>query len=260
MNRRARFYRLDMASPRLAHVFCTERPRIVFVFAAIPRVQLTIKDPMKDAEGILGIINVLENSVRIGAKKVVYSSSGFIYGNAKRVPVVEREPFQPLAPYNISKFACENYLRFFHSYYGLDYVILRYATVYGPRQTSGAMLYYIQTIKRNRPPEIYGKKTRDYIFISDVVRANLAAVERATHRVDPVFNIAVGRETRIEDLCGMIAATLGKPMPKLRMLPSIPGEVDRYFLDTRKARRVLSFRPRVPLPAGLKKTIAWLSE
>lgn len=254
---RARFYKMDTASPRLASVFKKERPHYVFVLATMSSPPLTILDPKRDAGAIIGLINILENAVRFKVKKVLYSSSGFIYGNARTFPTPESEFFQPLAPYNISKYASEQYLKFFHTHYGLPIVILRYATVYGPRQISRVLADYIKKIRRGRRSEIYGRKTRDYIYVSDVARVNLRALEVSDYRGDPVFNISGGKETVMHDLYRMIARLLGQPRNMSIQRPAKPGEVDRFWLDIRRAKRVLGFKPRIPLKIGLEKTVEW---
>ncbi|MFY9462536.1 MAG: NAD-dependent epimerase/dehydratase family protein [Candidatus Sungiibacteriota bacterium] len=253
----ARFYRLDAASTKIAAVFDRERPDYVYLFAALVNVPLGLKHPSHDAKSIIALVNVLENCVQYGVKKVLYSSSGFIYGNAVRRPTSESAPLQPLSPYSISKAAGESYLKFFHSYYGLPYVILRYGTVYGSRQVSGAVADYIRKICRNERAEIYGTKTRDYVHVADVVAANIAAMRANIGGHEAVFNIATGKETHLAKLYAMIARVLGKPGNKPVLRPARSGEIDRFCLDTRKAKKMIRFSPRVPLERGLAETIRW---
>ena len=254
---RARFYQMATASPRLEAVFKRERPHYVFILAAVSSPPVSVEDPLRDVAGLVGLINLLELSRRYKVKRALYSSSGFIYGNSKRLPTPESEPFQPLAPYNISKFAGEQYLNFYREHYGLPSVVLRYSTVYGSRQRSRVIADYIKKISRGKRAEIYGTKTRDYVYVSDVVRANLRAMEAGKYRPDPVFNIGGGRETDLADLYRMIASILGRPANTPIRRPAKLGEVDRFWLDIRRARRILGYRPRVRIEEGLQKTVAW---
>lgn len=257
INPRAKYYHANAASPAdIRKVFRKERPNFVMNFAALTDIPLAIRQPLRDAESILVIVNVLENAVRFGVKKILHASSGFIYGNTKRIPTPETESPRPLNPYTISKMACENYLKFFHSQHGLPFVALRYANVYGPRRKTGAIPYFIRQIVRGEPTEIYGKKTRDCIFVSDIVRANLLAFEKNTKGVEPIFNIGSGRETDFIEFHSIIKKILGKPA-ELRLLPERPGEVDRMCLDVSQAKRILGFTPRVGLKDGLTRTIRW---
>ena len=257
---RARFYRMATVSPRLEAVFRRERPHHVFALAAVSSPPVSVEDPLRDVAGLAGLINLLELARRYKVKKVLYSSSGFIYGNSKRLPTPESEPFQPLAPYNVSKFASEQYLKFYREHYGLPSVILRYSTVYGPRQLSRVIADYITKISRGRRAEIYGIKTRDYVYVSDVVAANLRAMEARDYRGEPVFNIGSGRETNLADVYRAIAGILGQDDNRPIRKPAKPGEVDRFWLSIRRARRVLGFRPRIALAEGLRKTVAWFQE
>lgn len=257
VHHRARFYRMQTASPRLEAVFRRERPHYVFALAAVSSPPISVEDPLRDAAGLVGLINLLERSRRHKVRKVLYSSSGFTYGNARHLPTPESEPFQSLAPYNISKFASEQYLEFYREHYGLASVVLRYSTVYGPRQLSRVIGDYITKISRGERAEIYGTKTRDYVYVSDVVAANLRAMEVRDYRGEPVFNIGSGQETNLADVYRAIARILGQADNRPVHKPPKPGEVDRFWVDIRRARKILGFRPRVALAKGLQKTVEW---
>ncbi|RJQ36787.1 NAD-dependent epimerase/dehydratase family protein [Candidatus Parcubacteria bacterium] len=252
-----RFYRMPTASRALGNVFRREKPEYVFAFAAVSNPPVSIVEPLRDVAGLAGLLNLLEFSRAHTAKRVLYASSGYIYGNAGRFPTPETEPFQPLAPYNISKFAGEQYLKFYREHHGLDSVILRYSTVYGPRQVSRVIEDYILKISNGRRAAIYGAKTRDYVHVTDIVRANLAAMEIRGYRGDPVFNIGSGKETDMADLYAALAAILGRPNNRPIRKPPKPAEVDRFWVDIRRARRILGYRPTVKLTDGLSETVAW---
>ena len=258
-NPKARFYKLNAASiPGLSKVFKKEKPDFVMIFSSIVDVPTAIARPLSTAEGIATTINVLEHSVRHNVKKVLYASSGFIYGNARKIPTPETEPFQPLNPYNIAKATSEYYLKFFHEHYRLPYVALRYAPVYGPRRTIGPIFDYIRNISAGKRAKLYGTKTRDYIYVEDVARANLIAMQKYIADKDPIYNIGTGKEIRLDALYAFIAKLLQKPNNIPVKKESRSAEVDRFALDIRKARRVLGFRPHVSLIEGLRETIAWV--
>ncbi|MBI2639316.1 MAG: NAD-dependent epimerase/dehydratase family protein [Candidatus Sungbacteria bacterium] len=261
INPKAKFYRANAASPGdIGEVFRRERPDFVMNFAALTDIPLAIREPLRDAESIFIIINILENAVRFGVKKILHASSGFIYGNTRRIPTPETEPPQFTNSYAISKFACENYLKFFNAQYGLPYVSLRYANVYGPRRKTGVIPYFIRQIIGNEPSDTYGKKTRDCVFVSDAVRANLLAFEKSIRGSEPVFNIGSGQEASLGEIHSIIKKLLGKPKAELFQKPAKKGEVNRMCLDIRRAKKVLGFAPSVSLEEGLRQTVEWYKE
>lgn len=255
---KARLYVFNAASPhKMEKVFKKEKPEFVMIFSSLVDVPTAIDKPLLAAEGVAATINVLEHAVRHKVKKVLYASSGFIYGNAHKIPIPETEPFQPLNPYNIAKATSEYYMKFFYVHYGLPYVALRYAPVYGPRRTIGPVFDYIRKISAGERGALYGNKTRDYIYIEDVVRANLTAMQKSVYGKSPIFNIGTGKEIRLDALYAMIARLLNKPENKPIRKGIKSSEVERFALDTRKARRILGFTPAVSLEDGLKKTVDW---
>src|SRR6266404_3042107 len=177
VNQRAVFYKLDINDSGFEKVFKKHRPKAVFMLGFNTNVPKSVKDPLYDSQSITGSLKTLEFSRRYGVQKVIFSSTSFVYGNTKVLPTPETVPAMPDNPYIISKSAVENYVQFYGKAYGLDYVIFRYATTYGPRQVGGAMADYIRTIHRGGQADIFGngKKTRDYMYVGDIVRANLMA-------------------------------------------------------------------------------------
>lgn len=256
---KARLYVFNAVSPqKMENIFKEEKPEFVMIFSSLVDVPTAIAKPLLAAEGIATTINVCEQAVRHKTKKVLYASSGFIYGNARRIPIKEIEPFQPVNPYNIAKATSEYFMQFFSDHYGLPYVALRYAPVYGPRRTIGPIADYIRKISSGKRAEMYGVKTRDYIFVGDVVRANLIAMEKHISRTTPVFNIGTGREVRLDAIYALIARLIGKPRNTPVQKGSRSSEINRFALDIKKANRMLGFRPQVTLAEGLQKTIAWV--
>lgn len=256
LNPKAAFYKIGVESPGLARVFSEHKPEFIYHFAFFVLVPKSTKNPLLDVPSIAGSLNLFMNAKEYGAKKIVFSSSGFLYGNTKSLPVKETEPVVPVSPYIVSKHAVEEYLRFFKGAYGLPYVVLRYPAVYGPRQVTGAMADYIRQISRGRQAQIWGngEKTRDYVYIDDVVRANLLALRVPDSHPNPIFNIGTGKETSLNVLYKKIARLLGRKL-KPKYVKDRIGEQMRYALDASKICRELGWRPTISLNEGLRKTL-----
>lgn len=253
LNSKAKFYKINIANPKIENIFKKEKPEIIYHFAFNVQVPKSVKNPLIDVDSIVGAVNIFKNAQKYSVKKVIFSSSGFVYGNTKNLPIKESEPIDPISPYVVAKNTVENYLRFFNRAYDLPYVILRYSTVYGPGQIMGAMTDYIRKLASGKQAEIWGDgtKTRDYVYIDDVIRANLLALDLPLDYPDPVFNIGTGIETTLNELYWKIAELLNKE-PKPIYLPDRPGEQIRYCLDYSKAKKVLNWEPRYNFGKGLK--------
>ncbi len=261
VNPAATFYELDVSDEGLADVFEKEKPEIVFALAFNTNVPLSVRDPLFDLRSIKCSLNTFVNAHRFGTKKVILASSSFIYGNTKHLPVTESHPPQSVSPYAISKIASEHYLEFFHQTHGLPMVILRYSTIYGPRQAGGAMADYIRKIGAGERAEMYGdgELTRDYVFVDDVVEANLRAISLADDHADPVFNIGSNREITLNELYRTIARSLGHADNVPVYKPARPGEMKRFLVSYEKAKVELGWEPRVPLDKGLERIYSHLS-
>jgi UDP-glucose 4-epimerase len=270
LNPKAKFYLLDIRNDEIEKVFELERPDVVNHHAAQISVPLSTEDPSLDADiNILGLINLLENCVKYNVKKFIFASTGgAIYGITDNIPTPETEPPRPLSPYAISKLASEHYIRFYHHQHGLDYTILRYANIYGPRQIphgeAGVVSIFITSLLNNKLPTIYHYPdapegmTRDYCHVYDVARANLLALE---HGDAETINIGTGIETTTESLYMGILKTLrgegiqldGKFENPARG-PARPGDLPRSALSPELARRLLGWQPEVTMTEGLKTT------
>jgi len=258
VNQRAVFYKLDINDSGFEKVFKKHRPKAVFMLGFNTNVPKSVKDPLYDSQSITGSLKTLEFSRRYGVQKVIFSSTSFVYGNTKVLPTPETVPAMPDNPYIISKSAVENYVQFYGKAYGLDYVIFRYATTYGPRQVGGAMADYIRTIHRGGQADIFGngKKTRDYMYVGDIVRANLMALNyRPQKNITPIFNLSTGKETSLYILYKKIAKLLGKPKAEPKFRPDRPGELMRSRLSNSKAKKYFHWQPTVTIDQGLKNTI-----
>lgn len=260
LNPKAKFYKINIADQKIESIFKKEKPEIIYHFAFNVLVPESVENPLLDMDSIAGSINLLKNAKKYGVKKFIFSSSGFIYGNNKNLPIKETEPMQQISSYSVAKSTAENYLKFFNKAYKLPYVILRYSTVYGDRQKKGAMSDYIRKLARGQQAKIWGDgtKTRDYIYIEDVVRANLLSLKVPADYKDPVFNIGSGREITLNCLYWEIAELLNKKAGPI-YLPDRPGEQIRYSLDCSKAKKVMGWQPKYDLEKGLKLRLKLLS-
>jgi len=257
----ATFYGIDTNDPSLSEVFEREQPAIVFSLAANTNVPKSVADPVFDFRTLSGTLAVIEQARLHGVERFVFASSGFIYGNTASRPIKEDEPFRPISPYAITKRAIEHYLEFYGNVYGLPFVVLRFATVYGPRQVKGAMSDYIDKLSRGLQAEFYGsgEKTRDFVYIEDAIDAFERCLEiPLTDGSFRFFNFGTSVETTLMDLYSRIARLLGR-RPEPVCLPPRPGELEGYSLDFQRARAVLGWTPKHDLDSGLRETIRWRS-
>ena len=256
LNPQARFYHLNLAEEALEDIMDREKPEVIYHFGFFVLVPKSVDDPLLDMDVLCGTLRMLQKAKEIGVKKIVLASSGFLYGNTPNLPATETSPIDPASPYVVSKHAIENYLQFYNKAYQLPYVILRYAAVYGPRQVTGAMADYIRKLSSGIQAEMWGdgNKTRDYVYIEDVVNANLMALSVPPEHPGPVFNIGTGVETTLNTLYQKIAAIVGAEAKPI-YYPDRPGEQLRYCLDNTKAKEELGWCPQRSLEEGLKITI-----
>jgi UDP-glucose 4-epimerase len=260
----ATFYEVDIRDAELAAVFERERPAYVSHHAAQMDVRKSVAEPLFDAEvNVLGSLNVLENARAFGVQRVVYASTGgAVYGEPEYLPCDEGHPVAPLSPYGASKYAVEQYLYLYRQNHGLAYTVLRYANVYGPRQNprgeAGVIAVFAWQMLRSGQTIINGdgQQERDFVFVDDVVRANLAAVQR---RASGVYNIGTGLGTSINAIYDRLALVTRYRGQKVHG-PAKAGETRRIFLDAGKAAGALGWRPEVDLATGLDRTVAYFRQ
>ena len=254
INPKAKFYELNIADPKFDDILEMEKPEIIYHFSFFVFVPKSVENPLLDMDNIVGSVRMLKKIKETGGvKKIVFVSSGFLYGNTQNLPVKETEQIQPVSPYAVAKYAIENYFRFYNKAFGVPYVILRYSAIYGPRQVTGAMADYVRKLAKGEQAEIWGdgNKTRDYVYISDAVKANLLALDLATGYTNPVFNVGTAHETTLNVLYKEIADLLGKEAKPI-YYPDRPGEQIRYCLDYTKIKKELGWKPEVALQEGLR--------
>ncbi len=263
VNKKAKLKKLNIANSKLGKVFDAERPEAVFHLAAQIDISRSVSNPVWDAEqNIIGTINVLSSSQRIGVKKVIFSSSAAVYGDNGVVPTTEDSPLLAPSPYGIGKLAGEKYLEYYYQTFQLPFVALRYANVYGPRQNGqgegGVVAIFSERAVMHNPLTIYGdgSQTRDFVFVDDVVQANFKALN-ATQ--SGIYNIGTGVETSINNLAENVM-TLANMSAGVTHGAARPVDQQRSALDYSKAKQELGFIPIVDLETGIQKTIAWFKD
>lgn len=258
---RAKFYKADICSPDIRKIFKEENIDCVVHQAAQVQVRKSLEDPTFDARvNILGSINLLE-LCRDGVKKIIYASSGgAVYGEPEYLPVDEEHPINPISPYGVSKYVVEKYIEAYEEIYGIDYTILRYGNVYGPRQSiageAGVIAVFAEKMLRGKSPTINGdgKQTRDFVYVADVAKANLAALRKGKNSV---YNVGSGKGTSVNEVFEIMGRAL-KSEIKPKFGPLIKGEVRNTYLKVDKARHELGWRPRVEIEEGINGLLDYL--
>jgi UDP-glucose 4-epimerase len=262
VNPRAGFREIDLRDPAIDNVFEDFRPEVVNHHAAQASVPVSVSDPVGDASiNVLGTINLLRLSVKHQVRKFIFiSTGGAIYGDPPVVPCDEDAPQRPLSPYGAAKAAAEVYVGTFGRTFGLDYTVLRYGNVYGPRmhfkaQEGLVVAIFVTRMLRGDPATVdgSGEQTRDFVFVGDCANANLAALERGS---GGVFNVGTGHETSVNEIFRRTAALTGYERPPLRG-PAREGDVFRIALDTSSAKEHLGWTATTSLDDGLRSTVEY---
>ena len=262
----ARFWKADIRTPALPAIVDEFRPDVISHHAAQMSVSFSAREPRTDAEiNILGTLNLLEAAVRCGVQRVIFASTGgAMYGDQGVLPTNEKTMPAPVSPYGAAKLAVEKYLHAFHVMHGMQAVALRYANVYGPRQNphgeAGVVAIFCRGVLEGRELTVNGdgKQTRDYVYVGDVVAANLRATDIVLGQGIPVLNIGTGEETSVNDLVRLLGETTGRPL-SVRHAPPRPGEQRRSALEAELARTTLAWKPATDLAAGLRSTFEWFA-
>jgi UDP-glucose 4-epimerase len=260
LNPEARFFELDIRDSAAADLIRVERPQAISHHAAQMSVSRSVAEPVFDAEvNVMGSLNVALAAIESGSRVVFSSTGGALYGDAEVIPTPETAPAWPVSPYGISKLSFEHYLYGFRRTRGLSYTALRYANVYGPRQNphgeAGVVAIFCEGLLGKRAFRINGSgtDTRDYVYIDDVVRANLLALE--SDACDH-FNVGTGRQADTNTIHRLIAERLGKPLT-VDHGPDRPGDLRASALDSTKIGRELDWQAEVSLEDGIARTVDW---
>jgi len=264
INPKAVFIKADIGDKSLSSLFEKEKFDVVNHHAAQMDVRRSVVDPAFDATtNILGTISLLQNCIRTGVKKFMFASTGgAVYGEQSYFPADEHHPIAPLSPYGISKFTVEKYLFFYHAQYKLNYTILRYANIYGPRQNpfgeAGVVAIFSTKLLRGDQPVINGSglQTRDYVFVGDVVKANVTTLK---DDASDIYNIGTGIETDVNELFHIINDIAGKGMVE-KHGPPAAGEQMRSVITSDKIFNKFNWRPTTMLQVGLTHTVNFFKE
>lgn len=262
VNPAATFYQIDIRSPQVAEIFEKEQPQVIDHHAAQMDVRYSVENPLFDADvNVLGSINLIELARKFDIERFIYiSTGGAVYGEPEYLPCDEDHPVNPICPYGASKHTVEHYLYMYQELYGLNYVILRYPNVYGPRQDphgeagvvaifSGQMLTGDQVVINGD-----GEQERDFVYVGDCARANLLAL--STENVNSIFNLGYGKGTTINEIFANLKNISGYEL-SAKHGPAKVGETRRIFLEASKAEKELNWVPTIGLEAGLKETVEY---
>jgi UDP-glucose 4-epimerase len=262
LNPAAKFYQADIRSPEIAEIFENERPDAINHHAAQMDVRRSVAEPLFDADvNVLGSINLLEQARKNNLHRFIYiSTGGAVYGEPEYLPCDEDHPVNPICPYGASKHTVEHYLYMYREMYGLEYVVLRYPNVYGPRQDpngeAGVVAIFAGQMLAGEQVVINGDgdQERDFVYVEDCARANLLAL--MTENTNTVYNLGFGRGTTVNEIFSTMKPITGYQLPAVHG-PAKLGETRRIFLDASRAGRALGWKPTVDLEAGLQRTVEY---
>lgn len=263
VNPRAKFYKADIRNAKkIEEIFKKERPDVVNHHAAIAEVVKSLRDPMPTLDvNVTGTVNLLLSSGKYGVKKFIFSSTGgAIYGEPKKIPADERTEPVPLSPYGLSKHLGELVIQFYAKMYGFNYIIFRYPNVYGPRQNpkgeAGVVAIFGGLMKSGKRPTIFGDgtKTRDYVYVGDITRANVLALQKGKNEI---INLGWGKKISDRQIFDTIAKyTNFKEKPIYA--PYRKGEVYQIAITNAKAKQILNWAPNVKFEEGVRRTLETL--
>lgn len=262
LNPDATFYQVDIRSPEMEEIFVEEEPDFIDHHAAQMDVRRSVDDPLFDAEvNVLGSIKLIELARKHQVKRFIYiSTGGAVYGEPEYLPCDEAHPINPICPYGASKHTVEHYLYMYQELYDLDYVVLRYPNVYGPRQDphgeAGVVAIFTGQMLKGEQVVINGdgKQERDFVYVEDCARANLLAL--TAENPNTIFNLGYGYGTSINDIYSNLKEATDYKMSAING-PEKAGETQRIYLEASKARQEMDWMPTVGLEEGLGKTVEY---
>lgn len=259
INPKAHYYREDITNTAaLERIFDEVKPEIVSHQAAQHSVAISTKNPKFDANvNVLGLLNVLMNCTRVGTKKIIFAGSGASYGTPARLPIDEEVVQRPESPYGITKMVAEHYLRYWQEAYGLNYTVLRYGNVYGPRQDpngeAGVIAIFAKRFLANEQIRIDwdGEQRKDYVYATDVANANLQAISKGDNQI---FCIGTGKPTSVNEIYQALASITGRE-PEIVRAPKRAGDIYLAYFNCSKAERLLGWKPQVSFEEGARATV-----
>ena len=251
------FVHADIRDDSIHKVFKEFKPEVVSHHAAQHSVAIGSRDPKYDAEvNVIGMLNVLEAAVKVKARKVLFASSAATYGDVDTMPVDESSPQRPVSPYGITKMVTEHYLRFFKADHGLDFTAFRYGNVYGPRQDpngeAGVIAIFLGKFLQRQGVRIDwdGEQTRDYVYVGDVVRANVLGLTQGSGEI---FVIGTGKKTSVNEIYRAMVEVTGFEAP-VTHAPRRPGDAREVYFSPKKAKKELGWEAQVELVDGMRRT------
>ncbi|MCF6138729.1 NAD-dependent epimerase/dehydratase family protein [Pseudalkalibacillus berkeleyi] len=258
----ANFYHMDINEPGLHDVMVHERPEVVYHFGAQISVEHSNRNPLEDSfTNVNGTLKILNYCVELGVSKIIFASSAAIYGVPELLPIQEGHPLSPISFYGVSKWSAERYITMYEKRFGLNYSILRFANVYGPRQNSlgqaGVITKFIINKLENKPIIIFGdgEQTRDFIYVKDVVQSCIRALTKGDHQI---INISSGKEVSVRQLASVISKLSRQPFNYIYE-QVVEGDIPNSCLANQHAKFSLDWKPNTLLEEGLKETMDYYS-
>lgn len=241
-------------------LFSREKFEVVIHQAGQVSVPNSLRDPITDLQiNVAGLLNILEVSRKHRVRKVIFASTAAVYGMPMELPIKESHPLNPVSPYGLTKKTSEEYLKMYHELYGIGYTILRYANVYGPRQSSrgesGVVSIFTDLLCRGESPIIHGdgSNTRDYVFVKDVARANVLALQSGDGEI---FNVSTGTSTSLNELYSRFSEALNNKCKPVYVEPRL-GDINHSVLSNSRIKNMLGWMPKTSLTEGLQETLDW---
>lgn len=260
VNQKAEFYNEDIRDDSISNIFESEKPDYVIHLASQTDPNKSYESPVYDSQiNINGTINILECCVKNEVKKIVYASSTAVYGNPRKLPICEIDEKNPISQYGLSKLATESYIRLYCQLYNLKYTILRYSNVYGERDQLGertsVIPIFINKLLIREKPKVFndGNQTRDYIYVKDVVNANIQSLSRAENED---LNIGTGRQLKTIELYNIVASMIGVKMDAVYE-DRRANDIQHIILNVNKASKLLGWAPEYSIVDGLINTIRY---
>jgi UDP-glucose 4-epimerase len=255
LNRSATIYKMDICDQHLGELLRDIQPEIVFHLAAQVSVSGSVHNPYEDTRvNVLGTVNLLEACVKADVKRIIFSSSAAVYGMPQYLPINEAHSLNTISPYGASKAAAEEYIRLYQRMYDMNYIILRYANVYGPRQDAegegGVVSIFSSRLTSREELTIFGsgEQTRDFVYVKDIVRANLAA---AICPPNYTINVSTGEATSINELAQTMISITNTSVEIIHQ-PERQGDIQHSVLSPQLALEVMGWKPIYKLKDGLK--------